>query len=80
MEAAHIQGWAKDPERRLALTNGLALCVLHHRAQGRELLSVTKNGVVRVTPKARRAKGFFAQAVASFHGKPIAKPRTPVEL
>jgi len=80
LDAAHIKGWARDPERRLRVENGLAMCVLHHRALDRELLKVEADGSVKVAKDALGGKGFYGQAIAAFDGRAIAKSRAPVEL
>jgi hypothetical protein len=46
LDAAHIKSWAEYPDYRLDPNNGIALCVLHHRAFDKGLIKINQNGEI----------------------------------
>lgn len=76
LEAAHIVPDADnrgDPE----VTNGLALCTLHHSAFDRHLIGIGRDLTVEVSPRflKRRDGPIFQQAFLERHGAPLHLPR-----
>lgn len=78
LDAAHIRGWAKDPQSRLRIENGLALCALHHRALDRSLLRVEREGEIWIAESLRKRSGLHLEMFGAFHGKFISSPRVRV--
>jgi putative restriction endonuclease len=73
LDAAHIR-WhqAGGPETE---SNGLALCVLHHKAFDLGAFTVS-DGVLLVSDQANGTTG-FQEALLAHHGKPIRDPQCP---
>ncbi len=74
IEAAHIK-WhqAGGPD---TVTNGLALCVLHHKLFDRGAFTVSPKLQVQVSEQTYGTSG-FEQWLMAFHGKPIREPQSP---
>ncbi len=73
LDAAHIrwhQAGGPDVE-----SNGLALCVLHHKTFDLGAFTLTE-GVLVVSDQANGTAG-FAETLMAFHGKPIRPPQHP---
>ena len=75
LEAAHIrwhQAGGVDDE-----TNGLALCVMHHKLFDRGAMTVAAEDLtVRVSQHVHGGSG-FAEWVMGFHGRPLRTPQHP---
>ena len=73
LDAAHIR-WhqAGGPETE---SNGLALCVLHHKTFDLGAFTVAE-GVLLVSDQANGTTG-FQEALMAYHGKPIRDPQHP---
>ncbi len=74
--ASHIVPWSKDTKNRLNPQNGLCLSALHDKAYDQGLITVLPDYTVRVATTLKAVKGdsFMADALLSFHGKPIKLP------
>jgi putative restriction endonuclease len=75
LEAAHIVG---DPEERgePVVSNGLALCSIHHRAYDHDLVGVSPDYEVRVSPRLLRDEdGPMLEVLKTFDRQPIYVPR-----
>jgi putative restriction endonuclease len=73
LDAAHIrwhQAGGPDVE-----SNGLALCVLHHKTFDLGAFTLT-DGVLVVSDQANGTAG-FAEALMAYHGRPIRPPQHP---
>jgi putative restriction endonuclease len=72
LDAAHIH-WhqAGGPDHE---TNGLALCVLHHKVFDLGAFTVNKEGVLLVSDLANGTAG-FEEALLRHHGKPVRPPQ-----
>jgi putative restriction endonuclease len=77
VEAAHIQ-WhqAGGPDIE---SNGLALCMLHHKLFDRGAFTVSCDRHVHVSEYAHGSQG-FAEWLLAFHGQPIRSPQGPQYL
>lgn len=75
LDASHIVPWRDDPDNRLNPANGLALCVLHHRALDAGLLHLSEEGQLRWAGE-RRPKAEAMRALASLHGSKATGPLT----
>jgi putative restriction endonuclease len=73
LDAAHMR-WhqAGGPETE---SNGLALCVLHHKTFDLGAFTV-REGVLLVSDQANGTAG-FRETLLSYHGKPIRDPQHP---
>ena len=49
LDAAHIRPWGQEHNRRLDLSNGVAMCSLHHRAFDRGFLTVDPDYSIRLS-------------------------------
>jgi putative restriction endonuclease len=77
LDAAHITGDALD-EGAAAVTNGLSLCSIHHRAFDHDLVGVTPDLVVRVSPRLLDDDdGPMLDLLKHFHGASLGVPRRP---
>jgi putative restriction endonuclease len=72
LDAAHIR-WHQvgGPDEE---SNGLALCVLHHKTFDLGAFTVNKDGVLLVSDQAHGTEGFH-EALMSHHGKPVRPPQ-----
>ena len=75
LDAAHIR-WhqAGGPSEE---SNGLALCVLHHKTFDLGAFTINPEGVLLVSDQAHGTEGFH-QALLRHHGGRIAQPQRPV--
>ncbi len=80
LEAAHILP-DSDPRGEPIVSNGLALCALHHAAYDRHLLGITPQCTIDIRPDIRRAIDgpTLVHGLQDFQGKSIATPRAPHE-
>ena len=60
-------------------TNGLALCILHHKLFDRGAFTIALNRQVQVSEYAHGATG-FTEWLLAYHGKPIRPPQSPQYL
>jgi putative restriction endonuclease len=75
LDAAHIIGDA-DPRGDPAVSNGLSLCSIHHRALDEDLVAVSPDYRVEVHPRLRDEKdGPMLTVLNAAHGANIAVPR-----
>src|SRR5581483_8057314 len=74
VQAAHITEFAGGGVEEV--TNGLALCAIHHLAYDRNLMGIDPGGVVHISAALRRqADGpMLRQGLQAFHGARIAQP------
>jgi len=74
IEAAHIKWYqAGGPDSE---TNGLALCILHHKLFDRGAFTISRDRQVQVSEYAYGSTG-FAEWLLAFHGKPLRPPHSP---
>ncbi|MFQ5890723.1 MAG: HNH endonuclease [Gemmatimonadota bacterium] len=60
------------------VSNGLALCTLHHRAFDRELIGITPELRVHVfRERLEHADEKPTAILTDFHGRPVSTPRNP---
>jgi len=74
LDAAHIrwhQAGGPDVE-----SNGLALCVLHHKTFDLGAFTVNRDGVLFVSEQAHGTEGFH-ETLLRHHGRPIRAPQRP---
>ena len=78
VDAAHVRWHQAGGVGVDAVTNGLALCALHHRLLDRGAFTLADAGepVVEVAEDAHGGEGFERWLLA-FHGRPIARPVSP---
>ena len=77
LDAAHIIGDA-DPVGSAAVTNGLSLCTIHHRAFDQDLVGVSPDYQVHVARRLRDDEdGPMLDLLKGFHAKAIELPRRP---
>ena len=74
IEAAHIK-WYQAGGPNIE-TNGLALCILHHKLFDRGAFTIALNRQVQVSEYAYGARG-FTEWLLAYHGKPIRPPQSP---
>ncbi|MCL4289614.1 MAG: HNH endonuclease [Thermoleophilia bacterium] len=75
LDAAHIVPDA-DPAGSAAVTNGLSLCTIHHRAFDRNLVGITPDYEVRVARQLLEDEdGPMLDLLKGFHRAPIELPR-----
>ena len=74
VEAAHIK-WYQAGGPNIE-TNGLALCILHHKLFDRGAFTIALNRQVQVSEYAYGATG-FTEWLLAYHGKPIRPPQSP---
>lgn len=73
LDAAHIQWWAHDgPEE---VTNGLCLCVLHHKLLDKGAIGLTDDLDVCVSQHFLRDDEMTETLVLAFSGKPLRAPQ-----
>lgn len=74
LDAAHIR-WhqAGGPAE---VSNGLALCVLHHKMFDLGAFTLAADGMLLVSDQARGRTG-FRSTLLRHHGKPIRTPKRP---
>lgn len=71
LDAAHIDSYAEHPEVGLDPRNGVALCVLHHRAMDRGLLWIEKDGTIQIHRSLRFQGGLIKTVLGRFHGRSV---------
>lgn len=72
LDAAHIRWFqAGGPDVE---SNGLALCVLHHKTFDLGAFTVTRDGVLLVSDQAHGTEGFH-ETLLSRHGRPVRQPQ-----
>jgi len=75
LDAAHIIGDA-DPRGEPAVSNGLSLCSIHHRALDEDLIGISPDYLVQVHPRLRDEKdGPMLAVLNGAHGANIQVPR-----
>ena len=76
LEAAHIQWHSHEgPDH---VTNGLALCLLHHKALDRGAMGLEeRKGTGFKVLISRQVRGERTERLVDFRGRPIRSPRTP---
>jgi len=74
IEAAHIK-WYQAGGPNIE-TNGLALCILHHKLFDRGAFTITLNRQVQISEYAHGATG-FTEWLLAYHGQPIRPPQSP---
>jgi putative restriction endonuclease len=75
LDAAHIIGDA-DPRGEPAISNGLSLCSIHHRALDEDLIGISPAYLVQVQPRLRDEKdGPMLAVLNAAHGAEIDLPR-----
>ncbi len=74
VQAAHIVQFASEGVEEV--TNGLALCAIHHLAYDRNLLGVDPDGVVHISRALRdeRDGPMLREGIQFFHGRAITLP------
>ena len=77
VQAAHIVEFAQ--EGGMEVSNGLALCAIHHLAYDRNLMGIDPSGVVHISRALRdeRDGPMLREGIQSFHGERIELPRAP---
>ena len=76
LDAAHILG---DLEERgdAVVANGLSLCSIHHRAFDEDLVGVSPDYEVRVSPRLLEDEdGPMLELLKGFHGQALQVPRS----
>ena len=74
LEAAHIIGDIEEAGEPV-VSNGLALCSIHHRAYDHDLVGVSPDYDVRVSPRLLEDDdGPMLDLLKGFHRAPIAVP------
>lgn len=75
VEAAHIVP-DRDQRGRPEVSNGLAMCALHHDIFDADLLGITPDGVVQIAPRLLTLKDgrTLEHAIIPFHGERINPP------
>ena len=77
LDAAHIVGDAES-EGEPAISNGLSLCSIHHRAFDRDLVGVSPDLMVRLSPRLLDDQdGPMLDVLKGFEGMTIEVPRRP---
>jgi putative restriction endonuclease len=63
------------------ISNGLALCAIHHLAYDRNLLGIDPSGVVHIARGLREQSDgpMLREGIQSFHGKRISLPTAPID-
>lgn len=77
LDAAHIMPWGSDAARRLDPANGMAMCVLHHRAFDRGLISVGAGSRIVLADELRQGDPTPVHRVAllEIEGRVVRPPR-----
>jgi len=76
LDAAHIVS-DTDPRGEPAISNGLSLCSIHHRALDEDLIGVSPDYVVQVHPRLRDEEdGPMLAVLKDAHQKAILVPRS----
>lgn len=75
VQAAHITEFSGTSVEEV--TNGLALCAIHHLAYDRNLMGIDPGGVVHIARAVRLDEDgpMLREGIQSFHGAPINVPR-----
>jgi putative restriction endonuclease len=75
LDAAHIVP-DSDPAGAAAVTNGLSLCSIHHRAFDQDLVGISPDYVVKIAPRLLDEEdGPMLDLLKGFHDRPIEIPR-----
>lgn len=81
LDAAHLRGYAGASEVRNDPANGLALCVLHHRALDRHLIRIGPDGTIHIAEWIQGSADPVLQgAILQHAGRRIREPRFPVNI
>ncbi len=81
LDAAHITGYAKGERTRNDPANGLALCVLHHRALDRDLIQIGADGTVHVAEWLSEANDpAIRDSLLRYDGRKISRAHFAVAL
>lgn len=81
LDAAHVKPWREHPDLRADPANGIALCVLHHRAYDGGILSIDSSGKIQINGNILLASdAMLRRTLAEFHDKHIRSPRSPIDL
>lgn len=77
VQAAHITEFADGGVEEV--TNGLALCAIHHLAYDRNLMGIDPSGVVHISRRLRTQRDgpMLSHGLKAFHGARIAQPKAP---
>lgn len=77
IEAAHILP-DRDERGRPEVSNGMALCALHHEAYDRFLIDVAEDYTIQLSPRMKRERDgpIFEKAFLERDGEPILLPRS----
>jgi hypothetical protein len=79
LDAAHIRAHAEVPEGRASPANGLALCVLHHRAFDRGFLRIEADRTIIIPEWVRALKEpSLKTALSAFHTRKATSPLIPI--
>lgn len=77
LDAAHLIPWSDSETDRLNPSNGLTLCVLHHRAHDAGLFHIAKDETVVVSPTVlRRSDPESYAAIRIWHRRPLRTVRS----
>ena len=79
LEAAHIRSWAEDINNRLNPENGVALCVLHHKAYDRGLIKIVNGRVKCSETLSHNSSEAVQRLLLAYNNKEIAKPVKPLK-
>jgi putative restriction endonuclease len=79
VQAAHIIEFAEQGAQEVS--NGLALCAIHHLAYDRNLMGIDPDGLVHISRGVREERDgpMLREGIQLFHGEPITQPPTPGE-
>lgn len=79
VQAAHITEFAGGGVEQV--TNGLALCAIHHLAYDRNLMGIDPAGVVHISSALRTQSDgpMLSQGIQAFHGESIRQPSAPTK-
>jgi putative restriction endonuclease len=80
LQAAHILE-DRDPRGVAAVSNGIALCAMHHLAYDRNLMGIDPRGGVHVSERRLREQDgpMLRSGLQGFHGAAILQPRRPTQ-
>lgn len=74
LDAAHVTP-DREPKPAVVISDGLALCAIHHRAFDARILRYDDRYIVRVAlPSERRAGDAELRILLEYHGKPLTLP------
>ncbi|MDQ3587258.1 MAG: HNH endonuclease [Actinomycetota bacterium] len=80
VHAAHILEFSQD-EVLSEVSNGLALCAIHHLAYDRNLMGIDPSGVVHIAKALREDSDgpMLREGLQGFHGASILQPKRPAD-